>query len=177
MDLQSVFSTKNWDPYKSLEFSTVSLLFYGADIFAKQNRASESKKSNYHLRLWGYFDRYLKWSKIEHAALSWGSKKQKNIGFHKILAQKKFVLQIFWVKKILDSKTFGIKKKMWSKTYVEINLLVQKTLSPKNVGPNWVTIRFVVAEIFHYTKTGTHVEGTNVAGQKRLCPKNHFFIW
>ena len=56
-----------------------------------------------------------------------------------------------------------------------MNLLVQKTLRPKNVGPNWVTIKFVVAKIFHYTKTGTHVEGTNVAGQKYLCPQESLF--
>ena len=62
MDLQSVFSPENLTPYKSLEFSTVSLLFHGADIFAKQHRASESNNQNkvkISFQALGYFDRYL----------------------------------------------------------------------------------------------------------------------
>ena len=41
------FSPENWDPYANFEYRTISLPFWGAEIFAKQNRFLKLISSNF----------------------------------------------------------------------------------------------------------------------------------
>ena len=41
------FSPENWDPYGNFEYRTISQQFWGADIFAKQNRFPKLISSNF----------------------------------------------------------------------------------------------------------------------------------
>ena len=44
---KSFFSPENWDPYANFEYRTISLQFWGAEIFAKQNRYLKIISSNF----------------------------------------------------------------------------------------------------------------------------------
>ena len=44
---KSFFSPENWDPYANFEYRTISLQFWGAEIFAKQNWFLKLISSNF----------------------------------------------------------------------------------------------------------------------------------
>ena len=40
------FSSENWDPYENFEYWTISVRYYGDEIFAKQNGILKRRRSN-----------------------------------------------------------------------------------------------------------------------------------
>ena len=83
--------------------------------------------------------------------------------FSKILLGKKMLGP-----KISDLKNFG-SKKFWGKKILEWKIFGSKIIRVQNKCKSKFGIKLVLAEIFHYTETGTNVAATNVVWQ--MSPK------
>ena len=92
------------------------------------------------------------------------------------MGPKKFQVQKNFVsKKILRPENFGFKIIMGPKNFGSKTNLGQKYVI--YVDRSLVKIRFLLAEILHYDKTGINVAGTNVAWSKVPKTVDSFYTW